>query len=205
MKTYSDRPKVFGVGLNRTGTTTLGQCGNILGFRCTSCDRGLLEDFVLRNDFSKINDLVGQYQLFEDWPWPLIYEELDQVFPESKFILTVRRSDEAWLKSLKNHSMRTHPTRHCRKLAYGFAYPHKHESEHLEFYRRHNEGVRTYFSNRPSDFIELCWESGDGFEELCSFLGRNIPDAPLPHANAGKNNPARVSRYWMNWVLSLIS
>ncbi|MHC4376201.1 MAG: hypothetical protein ACYS26_06360 [Planctomycetota bacterium] len=37
-------PKIFGIGLNKTGTTTLGQCGRILGLRCTSFDRDLLDD-----------------------------------------------------------------------------------------------------------------------------------------------------------------
>jgi hypothetical protein len=38
------RAKVFGIGLNKTGTTTLHECGKILGYRCTSCSRSLLDD-----------------------------------------------------------------------------------------------------------------------------------------------------------------
>jgi hypothetical protein len=113
------QPKVFGIGLNKTGTTTLGECGKILGLCCTSCDKGLLEDVASRNDFSRIIHKVNQHDLFEDWPWPLIYKQLDQMFPGSKFILTVRSSEGKWLESLKNHSMRTHPIGHCRRLAYG--------------------------------------------------------------------------------------
>lgn len=184
--------KIFGIGLNKTGTTTLGECGKILGFKCTSVDRDLLKDVVLDNNFQRIKNTVKQFDLFEDWPWPLIYKELDEMFPGSKFILTTRKSEEAWLKSLKSHSMRTHPTGHCRKLAYGYNYPHKHESEHIKFYRNHNKNVREYFKNRPSDFLELCWENGDGFEKLCNFLDRKTPDLPVPHANKGSSN--RVSK-----------
>lgn len=203
MNKTDSQPKIFGIGLNKTGTTTLGQCGKILGFRCTSCDKSLLEDFVVRNDFTRIKEKVRHYDLFEDWPWPLIYKDLDRMFQGSKFILTVRKSEEKWLESLKNHSMRTHPTKHCRKLAYGFNFPHKSEKKHIEFYRRHNDGVRSYFKGRSGDFLELCWENGDGFEELCNFLNCKIPDVPFPHANKGVDNRVSKIRFLMNRLLSL--
>lgn len=204
MDTTNNQPKVFGIGLNKTGTTTLGQCGKTLGLRCTSCNKTLLEDVVSRNYFSRIIHKVNHYDLFEDWPWPLIYEQLDQKFPESKFILTVRSSEDKWLESLKKHSMRTHPIKHCRKLTYGFNFPHKHEKEHIEFYRRHNDSVCSYFDGRDSDFLELCWENGDGFEKLYDFLGYDVPDAPLPHANKGTDNRVTKISLFMNKVLSIL-
>ena len=191
MITSKSHSKIFGIGLNKTGTTTLGQCGKILGYRCTSCDRNLLEDVVLRNDFTRVKQTVSHYNFFEDWPWPLIYKELDHLYPGSKFILTTRNNEYNWLESLKSHSLRTHPTIHCRKLAYGYNYPQKHELQYLEFYKRHNDKVRTYFKGRDNDFIDICWENGDGFEKLCNFLKCDIPDIPLPHANKGAEN--RVS------------
>lgn len=184
-----NQSKVFGIGLNKTGTTTLCQCGRILGLRCTGYNKTLLEDIVYRNDISRIIHEVDNYDLFEDWPWPLIYQRLDQLFPGSKFILTVRSSEDKWIESLKNHSMQ-HPTIHCRKLAYGFDFPHNHEKEHIEFYRRHNDSVRLYFDGRSKDFLEICWENGDGWEKLCNFLGYDLPDVPLPHAN--KRNVKKI-------------
>jgi len=145
--------KVFGIGLNKTGTTTLGRCGKILGYRGTSYDKGLLEDVVLRKDFVRIKQVVENYELFEDWPWPLIYKELDLMFPGSKFVLTVRKSEQAWFKNLKEHSMRTHPFRHCRQLAYGYRYASAHEKEHSELYRLHIDNVRSYFSGRSSEVV----------------------------------------------------
>lgn len=73
-------------------------------------------------------------------------------------------------------AMRKHPTRHCRKLAYGYNYPYKNEQEHIEMYRKHSHNIRRYFKNRSRDFIELCWENGDGFEELSNFLNCDIPN-----------------------------
>lgn len=203
MTKNDNHPKIFGIGLNKTGTATLGQCGKILGYRCTSYDRDLLEDVIKKNDFTRIKKTINQFDLFEDWPWPLIYKELDLMFPNSKFILTTRKNENVWLSSLKKHSMGTHPTRHCRKLAYGYNFPHKHEEEHLEFYKRHNDNVRTYFEGRANDFIEICWENGDDFEKLCNFLEREHPDLPLPHANKGSDYRIGRSRFLMNKLLSL--
>lgn len=199
MAAQPPRAKIFGIGLNKTGTTTLHECGRILGYRCTSCSRSLLDDVITRRDFTEVKRVVAEYDLFEDWPWPLIYRDLDQLFPGSKFVLTVRKSEDSWLKSLRSHSLRTSPVRTCRKLAYGFDYPHGHEQEHIDFYNRHNSEVRQYFSNRPDDFIELCWEQGDGFAELCRFLDVEQPDAPLPHANRASDQPVQPMRVLKNY------
>jgi len=194
--------KIFGIGLNKTGTSTLSECGRILNYRCKSCDRELLKDAVITKNFERIRNAVNNFDLFEDWPWPLIYKELDQMFPDSKFILTTRITANIWLESLKKHSMRTPPSIHCRKLAYGYNYPHRFEQEHIDTYIRHNQEVREYFKGRNSNFIELCWEKGDGWEKLCHFLDTDIPDLPFPHANKGSDQPVNKNRYKMNLILS---
>ena len=204
MKKINTSTKIFGIGLNKTGTTTLGQCGRILGYRCKSCSKQLLEDLILRKDLTKVKSIVDEYDLFEDWPWPLIYRELDEMFPGSKFVLTVRKNSEIWLESIKKHSMRTHPFNHCRKLTYGYNYPHKYTKEYIDFYIQHNNNIRKYFKGRDSDFLEICWENGDDFEKLCKFLNKDIPQISLPHANKGSNNKIKKKRYIVNKVLSLV-
>ena len=187
------KTKVFCIGLNKTGTTTLEKCGELLGLECASCNRSHLEDVTHQRGLQNIVNTVNEFDLFQDWPYPLIYKELDQLFPGSKFILTTRINEIAWLDSLKRHSWRTHPTQHCRKLAYGFDYPFGFEKEHLQFYKSHNEAVRNYFSNREDDFIELCWETGSGWGELCEFLGMEVPEIPFPHMRKGNEQPIPVS------------
>jgi hypothetical protein len=193
--------KIFGIGLNKTGTTTLGQCGQELGFRCTTCDIGLLEDFVEKKEFKRIKNTVANFDFFEDWPWPLMYKQLDFMYPDSKFILTVRKSEKVWIESLKSHSMRTHPTLHCRSLAYGYNFPHKYEKEHVEIYRKHNNDVREYFKGRDN-FLEICWENGDDYEKLCNFLGVEVLKQPVPHANKGSQ--VFVNEEWFELNKKLI-
>lgn len=195
--------KIFGVGLNKTGTTTLNRCGELLGYRCKSCDRGLLSE-VRSGRPERALRVAKDFDLFEDWPWPLIFRELDERFPGSKFILTVRRDPETWLRSLSRHSLGTHPTGHCRKLAYGWHYPMGREQEHIDFYERHNDDVRSYFADRPGDLLEVCWGRGDGWDQLCGFLGRDIPDVPFPHANRAIDRRTPRSRRFANLILSRV-
>jgi hypothetical protein len=205
MDDQTEKTKVFGIGLNKTGTTTLGRCGKLLGYRYKGCDRSLLEDLVKRKDFTRTREVAQDFDLFEDWPWPLFYKELDQMFPGSKFILTVRKDANAWLASLKKHSMRTRPLRNCRKLAYGHHYPARHEAEFLACYRNHNDAVRAYFADRKDDFLEICWEDGHGWDELCGFLGVEKPDVPIPHANKGAGKRPKRVRLVLNRLLSAIA
>lgn len=194
--------KIFGIGLNKTGTSTLGRCCEILGYRATGYSRKLLADVRLRNNYSRVLQTAKQYDAFEDWPWPLVYEAMDRALPGSKFILTLRKNPEVWLNSLKSHSMRTGPFGQCRRLAYGHKYPHGKEREHIAIYNGHRERVREYFQGRAGDMIELCWESGDGWPELCRFLGVAVPDVPFPHVNQGARQRVWKARLLTNRLLS---
>lgn len=187
--------KIFGIGLNKTGTTTLGTCLQILGFRHSSFDLQLLKQVAV-GELEPLFAAVDSHDSFEDWPYPLVFEELDRRFPGSRFILTRRSSPERWLASLSGHALRTDPfigTR-SRSLAYGDPYPQLNPPGHLLHYRRHLERVRAYFQHRPHDLLEVCWEEQASWAPLCAFLQRPVPDAPFPHANASWPGQPRVIR-----------
>jgi hypothetical protein len=177
--------KIFGIGLNKTGTTTLATCFRLLGFDHLGCRPDLLVE-LRKGRFAQVFDVIDKHQTFEDWPYPLMYRALWARYgPDAKFVLTRRRSVETWLQSLKLHSLTTDPARHCRLLAYGHAYPFGAEREHLEFYERHLLEVRQFFraQDAADRLCEICWETGDGWAELCAFLGSAAPEVALPHEN----------------------
>jgi type II secretion system protein G len=181
------RRKVFGLGLNKTGTTTLGKCLRQLGYRHVSCRRDLLH-LLRAGDLEPIFKVIDEYDCFEDWPFPLMYRELFERYGDKAcYILTTRSSPQRWVESLKSHALRSPSDQQCRSLVYGFEYPHGHEDEHLAFYERHNADVRAFFREREAEtlFLELCWERGDGWEALCTFLGHAVPSVPFPHSNRG--------------------
>ena len=180
-KSRGDSLKVFGIGLNKTGTKTLGACLRTLGFRNKSYDLELLGAWSTGN-LKEIFSVSDRYDSFEDWPWPLLYKEFDQRYPEARFILTLRKDPSAWFDSLCRHAVRTGPTE-ARKIVFGHEMPHSFEEEHLALYNCHREEVIRYFHGREDKLLILCFEKGDGWHELAGFLGFPVPDAPFPHMN----------------------
>ena len=181
----TSKKKVFGIGLNKTGTTTLGECLRTLGYDHVGTRRDLLADYR-EGRMDRIFEITDAHNAFEDWPWPLPYREFYERYgDEARFVLTLRRSPEAWLKSLKKHSLITPLNGHCRTLAYGYDYPFGYEAEYLEAYERHNREVVEFFKSVGAEnaLITLCWEHGHGWQELCDFLGEPLPEAAFPHAN----------------------
>ena len=177
--------KVFGVGLNKTGTSTLGVCLQSLGYRHLSLRADLLAKFRLGH-IEDVYAVIDEFESFEDWPYPLMYRELyDRYGDDARFILTTRIDPDTWFESLKSHSLRSDPNRHCRQLAYGFPYPHGLMKEHVAIYERHNAGVRRFFADKQkaSLLLDVCWERGDGWNELCRFLDHPVPSIPFPHEN----------------------
>lgn len=174
--------KVFGIGLNKTGTKTLGECFRILGYNNKSFDLKLLKA-VARRDFYELFATCDLYDSFEDWPWPLAYQELNDHYPDAKFILTQRDDPETWYASLCKHAELTGPTE-ARKIVYGSEMPHLHKDHHLDFYQRHNADVIAYFKNFPDKLLVVSWENGNGWMEICNFLHINdVPGCPFPHKN----------------------
>ena len=173
--------KIVGIGLNKTGTKTLGECMRCWNMKHISFSANAF-DYWRNNDAAAIMRLVEEYDSFEDWPWPLIYKGIDEAFPEAKFILTTRQCPDVWFDSLCRHAERHGPTI-FRKLIYGFEMPHSHKREHIHYYEAHTESVRGYFGRNPSKLLEVCWENGDGWEELSNFLALPSPDIPFPNAN----------------------
>lgn len=187
---YRLSPLVFGIGLSKTGTTSLGVALQQLGFRHKSYDAELLEKW----HFSKVDEVLAgmeAYSSFEDFPYPLMYDVLMRRYGRSaRYVLTVRKSPEIWLESLKAHALRAHPERsRYRKMAYGFEYPHQNEKAHIEFYNDHIRSVKAAsVAHNVSDLlIQVCWEQHDGWPELCALVDMAEPGVRFPHANRQKD------------------
>src|SRR5699024_8992024 len=97
------RKKIFGIGLNKTATTSLksdvDELVYVVGHQRTA---ELLMDYCAKRDFSSILCYCKTAQFFQDvlFSKPYIFVVLDHEFPNSKFILTVRDTAEQWYNSL---------------------------------------------------------------------------------------------------------
>ncbi len=179
--------KVFGIGWTKTGTTTLGKCFEILGYDHQSQNLGLVKD-IANGDLSKIIEQAQKKDTFEDWPWIILYKELDEAFPESRFVLTTR-NPKKWIRSYKNmlekQGKASEELNKIRRILYGLPFPNVSESQLIDRYLRHNNEVKSYFQNRTDNLLVIDWEAGDGWEKLCEFLMKDIPANPFPHENQG--------------------
>ena len=68
--------KVIGIGLPKTGTTSLGYCFRRFGYKHRTFDMDLALQ-VKRNQLDGVLKEAEKYEAFEDWPWFAIYKELE--------------------------------------------------------------------------------------------------------------------------------
>lgn len=102
-----DKVRFFGVGLNKSGTTSLNQAMKKLGFTIGNQYKAerLLPQWINR-DFQAIVNFVRDdgSLFFQDVPFSMDFTHitLDTAFPGSKFILTERSGSDVWFESLRN-------------------------------------------------------------------------------------------------------
>jgi 3'-phosphoadenosine 5'-phosphosulfate (PAPS) 3'-phosphatase len=177
--------KIFGIGLSKTGTSSLAHALEILGFRVK--DYPGIERYSAGDlDAAISDDVLSEFDAFTDTPIPSFYRELDEKFPGSKFILTVRDSD-GWLKSCKKQF--TQKLADKQNEAHNGLFMDLYnstifdETKFREGYDRFVEGVEQYFQDRPEDLLVMDVVGGDSWDKLCTFLECDIPVIPFPKAN----------------------
>lgn len=178
MKRPTIGSKVFGIGFHKTATSSLAAALRILGYHVTGPDR--VNEISSWEEILEVVDRnVSKYDAFQDNPYPIAYEYIDDTSEDAKFILTVR-DEEEWIQSVVDYFKGE--TTPMREYIYGVGDPLGNESVYLERYRKHNQNVKEYFGSRE-DFLVLRITEGEGWDKLCDFLG--LPRPPLenfPHS-----------------------
>jgi hypothetical protein len=190
-----DRPKIFNVGFHKTGTSSMHAAFEILGLRsqhgiAINKPKPKAAQISLPLDNRKVMEIavprMMQADAFSDFPYPMLYRELDKQFPGSKFILTTREPG-AWIKSVQRHyQFQSRKPDGVLEWIYGVPTVVGHDHRLLQIYHAHNAAVRTYFKDRPNDFLEVSIESLD-FKPLCEFLNLPNPEQPFPVRNRGED------------------
>ncbi|HEU4730488.1 MAG TPA: sulfotransferase [Kofleriaceae bacterium] len=188
-------PKVFGVGFHKTGTSSLGAALELLGYRVCG-PVGYLKPDIADTLHDTAFALIDDYDAFEDNPWPVLYRELDERVPGSRFILTIR-DPSAWIRSIVRHFGGA--TTPMRELIYGAGRgdPRGNETHYVARYQRHNTDVTAHFRGR-SDLLVMDLAAGHGWGPLCGFLGAPRPEVAFPHLNEAAQreaSPGTPGRY----------
>jgi len=172
--------KIFGIGLSRTGTTSMSLAMLDLGFKtCHACFK---------------DETYDRADAFFDTPIWADYPLLDKRYPGSKFILTWRSPDKWYHSFSKNlgdylsllrNSPRTNLSPIDRRTYQQIYGQEGSSKEHLlACYHAHRQAAETYFAERPGDFLILELDQlQDVWDTLCPFLGVPKPPAPFPHTN----------------------
>lgn len=195
----SERPRVFGIGLNRTGTTSLDAALWRLGWRSAHNPPA---ERMARGDFGLFSTDDDAYNAGTDVSVAACYRELDEAFPGSKFVLTVRDAED-WLRSVVSHFAKLPKWsgegdwKTIRERVYSSPWPTP--EQFLEGYRAHLIGVAQHFRERPDDLLVMNISAGEGWEKLCPFLGVSIPDIDFPNTNRsdhadGVGHPEEASK-----------
>ena len=152
--------KIFGIGLSRTGTTSLAATMKLLGYSARHYPNGMKE--------------IEEHTFCNDSPISARFEELDQLYPQSKFIYTTRNIED-WVRSCQRHfvrterlvSIRTSPDFVNFKDWYNYGDLNLYGCASLELatisreqliasYHTYEKRVYDYFKGREDDLLEIC-------------------------------------------------
>lgn len=175
---------MFGIGLSRTGTTSLCFALEVLGYKCVHCPRDIVE--------------IAGLDAAADITVSMRFKTLDLLFPGSKFIYTIRDIPE-WLDSCDRHfngaDRAGRPAFEYEQGQEIFACYWEAERVmygQLEFdrdaweaaYKRHDRNVREYFADRKQDLLVIDITKTDNWKDIMSFL--EVDSIPFPHRNRGQ-------------------
>lgn len=205
--------KVIGAGLGRTGTTSLKYALETLGYNKCYHMSELLNDHsrlkywkeLQKTGSTNYKKLFDGYMAAVDYPTAAYYKTFYRQFPGSKVILTVRDPEE-WYQSVEKTIYAVSPKKFSDFMGLIYkAITNKHVRDFGPVFKMNDQLIwKDHFKGRFKDkafAIEryhqwndevkdsipkedlLVMQVSDGWEPLCTFLGKPIPETPFPISN----------------------
>ena len=184
--------KIFIIGLPRTGTTSISVAMLEAGFK------------VAHTAFTKQTFELAQ--VISDAPCFSDFEQLDRLYPNSKFIY-LQRDLLKWIPSMQrlltkmadDLNIKTGTFSPVLKRAFNECFDTEHNDllskQHLtQCYLNHEQHVLNYFKDRH-DLLKINISHKDSYQQLCEFLNLSFQEnQQFPHLNVG----AQVA-VWKNY------
>jgi hypothetical protein len=149
--------KIFGIGLSRTGTTSLHAALGILGYRS-----------IHYPQLDRLYELVDDHDAASDTPVACSYRQLDARYPGSRFILTVR-DFRAWLESTRAFADRPIPREEWKR------------EDVLEYFARRPEALLILDITAGEGWKPLCAFLGEPVPGV-DLPRENVRSSPAGHA-----------------------
>ncbi|TGZ63752.1 hypothetical protein CRM22_006749 [Opisthorchis felineus] len=209
----SETSKVFVVGVDKTGTSFVKTLLQTLYLQpclhssdLSAASTGILSEWIVLADETdkfarqkKLGKLLENYRFAAGFPVVVYLDDLLEMYPSAKFILTVREA-EPWLATIRSTSLPRVYKNSDRRLidstlhAVGFKRLEQlnrrmfrqlfgpdvdlqDDNQVIQAYIRWNDYVRSVV---PKDQL-LVYKVKDRWEPLCQFLGVPVPDKPFPN------------------------
>lgn len=181
-------PYVFNIEFNRSGTTSLTAALKILGIKTIHYSTDNTDwfpnneneiEYIMEQNYRQNRKLLHgiheDIKGLSDFSGRNFYKTLYEQYPQSKFILTIRSFD-SWIDSIM-----TMERKQNRFITPEIEEIRKQELTHR--YWKYKKEIPEFFKDKPDCYLEMNIVEGDGWEVLCNFLGKEIPNLPFPNFN----------------------
>ena len=190
--------EIIGAGFGRTGTDSMREALNILGFGPCHHMYEVTNNPVMKQRWRAFMDdgapdwdaLFEGYRSCVDWPSVHYWRDLVTKYPDARVILTWR-DPESWWTSYEAtllkffQTTQDHASVGYRVMEKAFGGRAADRDHVLATYENHNAEV---IATLPQDRL-LVHRLGDGWAPLCAHLGVPVPHDPYPNRNStGEHN-----------------
>jgi hypothetical protein len=177
------RPRVFGIGLNKTATMSFDAAVTALGLVSLHHGGDEVHDAVqaaIDQQAPLLSNLDVRYDAFSDIGLlSRRFGMLDRQYPGSKFVLTVRPLD-AWIDSRRRHVQRNLALK--ERGEYDGTFLVVDEAKWAREWEHHTQRARDYFAGRDC-VLEVDFTRDPEWGPLCRLLGVAEPEVPFPWVN----------------------
>jgi hypothetical protein len=209
---------VYCIGLNKSGTTSLTQAFEKLGYRSFPENQlfHYVQNDVYFGDYGKLFSVIEnpQFNFFNDIPFsfPKVYEKIYERRPNDIFVLTLRRDAKAWAKTcmrfwdclvsenFKNDRsfIHTYYADNSEKYLINHATPmfefwglenvDNLEEKLINIYEQHTKDCLEFFKDKKN-FIMVDIEKKGEYKRLTDWLGVENEELDFPWENKNQKNP----------------
>ncbi len=191
---------LIGAGYGRTGTLSLKSALETLGYnKCHHMievirNPGESEKWLQAIDAKTVNwaSLLKGYEATVDWPACHFYQELADYYPKAKVLLSIRDPLD-WFESMSATTLGVirkrmqasnagQPKNLGTELVVNAAFGGEIDDAEQAI-RMFNQHTKEVVDIIDSDRL-LIYNVREGWEPLCQFLDKPVPDAPFPRVNS---------------------
>lgn len=201
--------RIICIGQPKTGTKTMSSIFYQFKYKVSmnpinaviKKPRGYIETLQIDNGYIDLNNFfnnisylhynLNHFNFFHDAPYSFNYKLINEQYPDTKFILTIRDEND-WFNSSLNYQHKFNMVnKNLLNIIYGqYIILEEHKSEVIALYRKYNNDVIAYFEDKADKLliINVCDKNKDErniLNQIGSFINEEIPpDFIFPHANA---------------------